>query len=73
MIGMVQKTCSECGRGMPDGAWSCPHCGNPGEPTEGTQISAGLTRKGWWGLLVLFIVFPSLLLLLRILIYNFWV
>ncbi len=68
-VGIMRKTCSECAREIPDNTWSCPHCGNPGEPVESDPISQGLSTKGRAGLIILFIGFPTLLLLMRIYIY----
>ena len=62
----VRKTCSECGREIPNDAWSCPHCGNPGEPTAGAKNEKGITPKGMLVLLLLFVVFPVLLFLIHI-------
>ncbi len=66
---MVLKTCSECERQLPDKTWSCPYCGNPGEPTDSEPIGKGLAPSGFFGLLVLFVLFPLLLLLIRVFIY----
>ncbi len=63
---MVRKTCSECGREIPNDAWSCPHCGNPGEPTAGAKTKKGITPKGMVVLLLLFVLFPILLFLIHI-------
>ncbi len=54
---MVRKTCSECGREIPNDAWSCPHCGNPGEPTAGAKTEKGITPKGMVVLLFLIHIF----------------
>ncbi len=62
----VRKTCSECGREMPKDAWSCPHCGNLGEPTAGAKTEKGITPKGMVVLLLLFVLFPILLFLIHI-------
>ena len=67
---MVRMTCSECGREMPNDAWSCPHCGNPGEPATGTQTEEGISTKGMVILLLLFMVFPVLLFLIHIFVPN---
>lgn len=67
---MRRRTCSECGHEMPDKTWSCPHCGNPGEPFEGEQLGKRLSKKAKVSALVLFVVFPLLLLLIRIFIYT---
>ena len=63
---MARMTCSECGRELPKNAWSCPHCGNPGEATSGAQIREQLSAKGMLLLLVLFVVVPVLLFLIHI-------
>ena len=63
---MVQKTCSECGREIPNNAWSCPHCGNPGEATAGVQTGKEISTKGMILLLLLFVFFPILLFLIHI-------
>jgi len=63
---MKRRECSECGREMPKEAWSCPHCGNPGEPTPGRQIGNELSKKGMLMLVFLFMVFPVLLFLIHI-------
>lgn len=62
---MRRKTCSECERELPKGAWSCPYCGNPGEPTASRQIGAQISTKGGMMLVVLFIIFPAVLLLVH--------
>ena len=63
---MVRMTCSECGREVPKDAWSCPHCGNPGEVTPGTQIRNEISTKGMMLLLLLFVLVPVLLFLVHI-------
>jgi hypothetical protein len=55
---------------MPNDAWSCPHCGNPGEPTTGRQTGEGISAKGMVLLLLLFVVFPVLLFLIHIFVPN---
>ncbi len=67
---MVRKTCSECGREIPNDAWSCPHCGNPGEPPTGAQTEKGITPKGMMVMLLLFVLFPILLFLIHIFVPN---
>jgi len=63
---MRRKTCSECEREIPRKAWSCPHCGNPGEPSPGRQLGNDISTNGMLALLLLFIGFPVLLFLLHI-------
>lgn len=46
--------------------WSCPHCGNPGEATEGPAIGTGVSAKGMLVVLLVFAAFPVLLFLLHI-------
>ena len=67
---MVRMACSECGREMPNKAWSCPHCGNPGEATAGAQIGKEISRKGMTVMLLLFVLFPILLFLIHIFVPN---
>jgi len=63
---MREKTCSECEREMPYQAWSCPHCGNPGEPTPGRQVGNDISAKGGLMMLTLFIFLPVLLFLIHL-------
>ncbi len=64
--GMLRKTCSECGREMPNDAWSCPHCRTPAEPPTDAQTEKGITPKGMMVMLLLFVLFPILLFLIHI-------
>jgi hypothetical protein len=51
---------------MPKADWSCPHCGNLGEPTASRQLGSEISPKGSVALLSLFVIFPVLLFLLHI-------
>ena len=62
-----RMTCSECESEISNGAWSCPHCGNPVETAHtGKEISS----KGMTVLLLLFVFFPVLLFLIHIFVPN---
>ena len=67
---MSRRTCSECEHEIPKGDWSCPHCGNPGEPSPAKQIGNEISPKGSMVLVSLFVIFPILLFLLHILFPN---
>jgi hypothetical protein len=55
---------------MPREAWSCPYCGNPGEPSPGRQLGNDISTSGMLVLLLLFIGFPVLLFLIHIFVPN---
>ena len=67
---MRSKTCPKCQREMPEGDWSCPHCGNLGEPTPPMQQGNEISPKGSIVMLSLFVISPILIFLLHILFPN---
>lgn len=64
---MRSKFCSECKREIPKSDWSCPHCGNPGEPTVDRRLGNEISPKGSMVMLLLFVIFPILLFALHLL------
>jgi hypothetical protein len=62
---MERMICLECGIEIPKAAWSCPHCGKPGE-TRGVPTAKEISPKGMILLLLMFVVFPIVLFLIHI-------
>lgn len=60
---MKPVRCSECGTEVPNSAWACPHCNHPLTEDPAAQ---GISPKGMWMLLLLFVAFPVILFLLHI-------
>lgn len=65
---IVRVPCSECGSDIPNDAFSCPDCGNPAEEPVGGRRGKDISVTGMIIVILMFIVFPTVVLLLHLLV-----
>lgn len=64
--GVARLACSECGVDIPNNAFLCPDCGSPAREPVGGQKGRDISATGMAILLLVFLVFPVVLVLLHI-------